>query len=665
MAGYNNYKREEEEEDSEDEALDETSYKAQKDALIFAIDISKSMLQPPPPSDDKKASNDCAAIAALKSAYKIMQQRIISNPKDQMGIVLFGTEKTKYLDLEGKTSTLSYPHCYVYQPLDTPSADDVKKLRSLVEDGEDDDEVLVPSKEGVQMDNLIFCANQIFTTKAPNFGSRRLFIITDNDDPHPNDKILADSAATRANDVYELGASIEVFPITHGDAKFDPTKFYDSIIHMDTTFEALDPGRFNASKLGDLDSLIKNINSKQTPKRAYFSNMDFELGPGLTISVNGYNILQKQSPARNCYIWLDGEKAQFATSVTTRMAEDDLRSVVKADIKKAYKFGGELIYFRPEELKDIKQWGSPIIRIIGFKDRSLLKFWMSLKKGIFIYPNESSYIGSTRVFSALWQKLIKSQKIGIAWHVSRANGNPTLVAIIPSKAPNEDGSGTPYLPAGLWLCPIPYADDVRPAPETRLVRATSPLIDSMNKIVRNLQLPQASYDPLKFPNPALQWHYKILQALALDEEIDIPEPGDSDNEDADKKKPKLRPDDKTKPKVRQIHKRVGGHMEDWAQAADEELTKLEQQKAIKRELDGDGEDEPRPAKKPRKTAAKAADGADGSAVNDATLKKMIAKGEHEKLKVTELKAVLSVRNLDVKGRKADLVERLEEWAESL
>ncbi|KAF3020506.1 ATP-dependent DNA helicase II subunit 1 [Neopestalotiopsis sp. 37M] len=650
MAGYP-YKREEDE-DSEDEALDETSYKAQKDALIFAIEISKSMLEPPEPSDDKKASTDCAAIAALKSAYKIMQQRIISNPKDQMGIILFGTKKSKFIEYEGRVSTVSYPHCYVYQPLDVPSAEDVKTLRSLVEDGEDEDEVLVPSTtEKVQLKDLIICANQIFTTKAPNFGSRRLFIITDNDDPHPGDKDLANSAATRANDLYELGASIEIFPIIHGDAKFDATKFYDSIVHIDTTYEAIDPTRLNSSKLGDLDSLIKNINSKQTPKRAYFSKMAFELGPGLTISVNGYNILQKQAPARSCYVWLDGEKAQFATSSITRLADDDARTVSKGDIRKAYKFGGEYVYFAPEEMKDIKDWGSPVIRIIGFKDRSLLNFWMSLKKGIFIYPNEAGYVGSTRVFSALWQKLLKSQKIGIAWHVSRTNGNPTLVAIIPSRGPGDDTSGTQYLPAGLWLCPIPYADDVRPAPETKLIRAGNASVDAMNNIVRNLQLPAARYDPLAYPNPSLQWHYRILQMLALDEEYD-PE--------------KIKPEDKTKPKVRQIHKRVGGYMEDWASAADEELSKWEAQQSIKRELEGDvEEDEPRPAKKPRKAAAdKPANAGDGSAINDAALKKMVQNDELSKLKVPELKALLTIRGLDAKGKKADLVERIEEWAES-
>lgn len=192
------------------------------------------MLKSPEPSDDRKANKDNAVVAALKSAHKVMQQRIISNPKDQMGIMLFGTEKTKYLELDGKTSVLSYPHCYVYTPLDVPSAEDVKQLRSLVEEQEDEDEILVPSSDGVRITDLLFCANQIFTLKAPNFGSRRLFIITDDDDPHPGDKVNTDAAFNRAKDLYDLGVTIEVFPITQTDAKFDLTRFYDVSLAIHT-----------------------------------------------------------------------------------------------------------------------------------------------------------------------------------------------------------------------------------------------------------------------------------------------------------------------------------------------------------------------------------------------------------------------------------------------
>ena len=198
-----------------------------KDAVIFAIDVSKSMLKSPPPSESKRADHDSPTKAALKCAYQIMQQRIITNPKDKMGVLLFNTKEEKFLE-EDATSrgSLGYPHCYLLNDLDIPSAEDVKILKSMVEGDEDTKEVLMPSEEPVAMSNLLFCANQIFTTKAPNFGSRRFFIITDNDNPALQ-REAKDAAAVRAKDLYDLGVIIELFPISHPEHDFDRTKFYD------------------------------------------------------------------------------------------------------------------------------------------------------------------------------------------------------------------------------------------------------------------------------------------------------------------------------------------------------------------------------------------------------------------------------------------------------
>ena len=85
-----------------------------------------------------------------------------------MGILLYGTEATKFRP-DDPRSSLSYPHCYLLADLDIPAAEDVKALRNLVEDEEDFAKTILPAKERVSMANVLFCANQIFTTKAPNF----------------------------------------------------------------------------------------------------------------------------------------------------------------------------------------------------------------------------------------------------------------------------------------------------------------------------------------------------------------------------------------------------------------------------------------------------------------------------------------------------------------
>ena len=73
----------------------------------------------------------------------------------------------------------------------------------------------------------------------------------------------------------------------------------------------------------------------------------------------------------------------------------------------------------------------------------------------------------------------------------------------------------------------------------------------MGDIIRAVTL--KSFDPSRYPNPALQWHYRILQAIALDEEL--PE----------------QPEDKTVPKYNTLHKRVGSLAVEWGELLDHEV----------------------------------------------------------------------------------------------
>ena len=187
------------------------------------------MLQRPDQSDLKKADRDNATTAALKCAYTLMQQRIISNPNDMMGILLFGTQQSKFQgeDLNSRGG-LAYPHIYILADLDVPDAEDVKTLKRLVEDEDEAARLLVPASDHtLNLANLLFCANQIFTTKAPTFSSRRLFLVTDNDNPHTGSKDARNSAAVRARDLYDLGVKIELFPISTTEHQFNRSTFYN------------------------------------------------------------------------------------------------------------------------------------------------------------------------------------------------------------------------------------------------------------------------------------------------------------------------------------------------------------------------------------------------------------------------------------------------------
>ncbi|KAB8772362.1 hypothetical protein FH972_026652 [Carpinus fangiana] len=611
------------------------------------------MLQRPPPSDRKKADHDAATSAALKCAYTLMQQRIISNPKDMMGILLFGTRDSKFHEDDPRSSgAFLYPHCYLLSDLDVPAAEDVKRLRAVVEDEQESHKLLVPSDEPVAMSNVLFCANQIFTTKAPNFSSRRLFLVTDNDNPHGQSKELRSSAIVRAKDLYDLGVTIELFPISQPGQTFDRAKFYDDIIYRASPdSDAPTPVSFavRASTSDDgislLQSLLSAIQSKSAPKRALFS-LPLELSPDFRISVKGYILFKRQEPARSTYIWLDGETPQIVTATTTRLAENTAHPIENLEVKKAFKFGGENVLFAPEELKALRSsFGDPVIRVIGFKKRSLLPIWANLRPATFIYPSDEDYIGSTRTFSALHQSLLAKDKMAIVWYVARRNAAPVIAALLPGH--EELGEmGEQQMPAGLWIVPIPFADDIRANPDMPTnLSAPDVLKDKMRLVVQQLQLPKAVYDPARYPNPALQWHYKILKALALEE--DLPEEAT----------------DMTVPKYKQIDKRAGPYVLDWGKELELEYQKYsrEQGHSGKRPAVSAPGDTSGDTKKVKKE-----DGVSDASISDDHVKSLFTKGKLASLKVQELKEWLIGKSALEKGRgmkKDDLISMIEAYWE--
>jgi ATP-dependent DNA helicase 2 subunit 1 len=485
-------------------------YKTVKDAILFAIDVSKSMLKEPSPTVSKKADSNSPLLAALKCAYHLMQQRIISNPKDMMGVLLYNTEASKFHnESENTRGGWSFPHCYLLTNLDIPEAEDVKALRSLVEDDSDVGRaVLKPAKEPISMHHVLFCANQIFQNNAPNFTSRRLFIVTDNDDPHASDKAFRTSTAVRAKDLYDLGVVIELFPISSSSHTFDTKLFYDDIIYrsnpsdpdaiaynptalMDSNSDTFKTGSTNGLTL--LQSLLSAVASKSTPKRTLFSSVPLELAPNLRVSVKGYLLYKRQTPARSSYIYLGSERPQIAVGNTIQQSDESERKLEKFEIRKAYTFGGEQIVFTTDEIKQLRNFGDPVIRVIGFKPVSMLPLWANTKQSTFLYPSEDDFVGSTRVFSALHQKLLKSKLMAITWFVARRNAAPVIAALIPTlPAPKKEtetnltGVSATECPQGLHLIPLPFADDIRQNPAMPGVPPIAPdsLIDAMSHIIR-------------------------------------------------------------------------------------------------------------------------------------------------------------------------------------
>src|SRR5690606_22278499 len=158
--------------------------------------------------------------------------------------------------------------------------------------------------------------------------TRRLFIVTDDDDPHANDLDLKRSAITRARDLYDLGIKIDPFYISNpGQKEFDPSLFFEDIVYRSADADE-DEAPLHLKPTNDgklrLKEMIRNINSKTTAKRALFSNT-LEIAPGLKIGVKGYLLFKKQEPQRACWIYSRSEELHVAKLETVRTGATTVR----------------------------------------------------------------------------------------------------------------------------------------------------------------------------------------------------------------------------------------------------------------------------------------------------------------------------------------------------
>ncbi|KAI5796272.1 SPOC like C-terminal domain-containing protein [Peziza echinospora] len=697
MSSDNKWRPQDDEADEEEEDdVDAVQYQNLKDAILFAIDVSPSMLSTHTIDDDAASDSDSgnkkkapkpksqptsAVKTALQCAFQVLQQRIISNPNDMMGILLYGTDKTQFPE-GGNT----YQNCYLLLDLDVPDAPGIKDLKRLIEDDTAFEELTTPAKTPPSISTVLFAANQLFTTKASNFHSRRLFLITDNDDPHAADKALKNSAITRARDLYDLGVRIDPFYISNpGKDEFDLAKFYDDIIYRSSTNDddgavaatSLTGTHLKASESLDgkvrLQSMLSTILSKAVAKRALFS-LHLQLAPGFEIGVKGYNVIKRQQPARSHYVYTALEKPQIVKAETTQLADDTARIITdKAEIKKAYKFGGETVLFDMDEMKEVRALGPPsaaqaVLRVIGFKPARMLRFMDNVKPAVFLYPSEEEFIGSTRVFSSLWQNLAEKDVVAITWFVARKNASPVIAALVPSrrekrekKEKDVDASlgNNSFPPQGIFLIQLPFANDIRQNPDVPVYRSPAPLTDAMRRVVKQLHLPRG-YRPEKVSNPALQWHYRILQAVALDEEM--PEVEEVQ--------------DKSKPKYSLIRRHAGEWVKAWGAVLDE-VGDAEVGGGGKREMSlgsrkrgaaEEGGDGPRKASRTASAGVGISTGGGGGAgvegPSDQDVRAAVKRDTVNKFTVVQLKAWLASKRLDTSGKKADLVERVGAWWET-
>ncbi|KAI3853730.1 hypothetical protein MKW98_025247 [Papaver atlanticum] len=504
--------------DDQDDYYQDSNYG--KEMVVYLVDASPKMFNSVTVSaDQKEETHFHIAVSCISQS---LRTQIINRANDEVAICFYNTKEKKNLqDLSG---------VYVYnvaerENLDRPTARLVKEFACIEETFMKE----IGSQYGIisgsrenSLYNAIWVAQGLLRKGSAKTIDKRILLFTDEDDPFgritgATQKDMIRTTLQRAKDTQDLGISIELLPLSRQDEEFNISLFYAELIGLEG--DAL--AQFIPSageKLEDMkDQLRKRMFKKRRIKRITLS-----IAGGISIEVNTYALIRPTVPG--AITWLNSVTNEPLKTERSFICADT-GALVEEPAKRFQPYKSENIKFSTDELAEIKRVSTGHLRLLGFKPLSCLKDYHNLRPSTFLFPSDEEIIGSTSTFIALHRSMLRLGRCAIAFHGS--SSHPQLVALV---AQEEIASPSGQVePPGMHMIYLPYSDDIRNIEEqfmdTKSVtpRATDDQIKKAAALVKRVDL--KDFSVCQFANPALQRHYAILQALALDED-EMPELND-------------------------------------------------------------------------------------------------------------------------------------------
>lgn len=549
-----------------DDEVEEEDREATREQLIFLIDASEPMLAPcdvrkkrlrrqkaggegGDPAGPAGMEQDGGAAqeedevddefegkswleAAVHVAAAVMRQKVIAASGDRMAVMFFNTrESAKEEDDTGG----SYPHSWLLQKLEPPSATDISALEAFELPAFERDIGSAPpgASKGQALKSALWRAVSMLQEGSKQGRARtltRVLIFTRDQEPFRRYDRGVDPSQewTRIyghlRTLREHSAALELYPMLGpGDAPFNLTPFWRAVLQtvrggQDEAGEDVD----EAEQVGHIGDLTRFVRSKAHSKRA-LTSIYWQLGPkddDLRLAVKLYALTQPQKPPALKRV--NGANGAEVRAETAELNVYTGGAIDKADVRYFYPKDSKStlprIYMTLEELDTLRGKNNVGMLLLGFKPLGCLKEHHQIRNSNFLYPDDRKQPGSATAFIALHEAMQRSGQLAVCRLAPTRARTPQLVALLPAEEVlYEDGSQAS--PPGFHIIYLPFADDMR-SPEantdfTGAERAQpgEEAIAAAETVCAALSLPDFYAGAVM--NPSLQRHYEVLECKAL------------------------------------------------------------------------------------------------------------------------------------------------------
>ncbi|NWW73375.1 XRCC5 protein, partial [Climacteris rufus] len=488
-------------------------------AIVLCLDVGFPMSSSSP---GEESSLD----QAKKIMTKFVQRQVFAESKDEIAVVLFGTNGTR----NGLASGDQYQNITVHRSLMLPDFDLLEDIQGVIKAG---------CKQADFLDAIIVCMDLLQKeTIGKKYEKRHIELFTDLNSPVSEDQLEIIIANLK-----KTGISLQFFlpfPVGVDDGSGDKSASVHSHMHRNSfprksltkqQKQGIDVVRklmYTLDEDGGLEeiytfreslerlSMFKKIERTPIPWPCQLT-----IGPNLSIRIVAYKSVTEET-VKKTWTVVDAKtlrKEDVQKETVYCLNDDDETEVQKDDTIQGFRYGSDIIPFSKEDEEQMKyKTEGKCFSVLGFTRSSQIQrhYYMG-NQALKVFAAKDDENAAV-AFSALVRALDELKVVAVVRYAYDRRSNPQIGVAFPCIKDAYEC---------LIYVQLPYMEDLRQyvfsslknskecLPTEDQLSAIDSLIDSMNLVHEDGETSEDLFKPSKIPNPHFQRLYQCLQHKAF------------------------------------------------------------------------------------------------------------------------------------------------------
>uniref|UniRef100_A0A7N5ZX60 X-ray repair cross-complementing protein 5 n=1 Tax=Anabas testudineus TaxID=64144 RepID=A0A7N5ZX60_ANATE len=494
-----------------------------RSALVLCMDVGFSMSNSAPGEEPPFE-------LAKKVIQKFVQRQVFAETKDELALVLFGTDATKNpLDRDGQ-----YQNITVHRHLMIPDFELLEEIENQIHP---------ENQQADFLDALVVCMDLLRTeTQGKKYDRLNIALLTD-----LNTQASVDNLDVIIENLKQAGITLQFFlPFTAedneeggGDAdrrgpghpgtgkglSREQKNGLDMVKHIMLSLDEED----GLDQIYSFRTALEQLHMfKCIEKRPMAWPCQLTIGSSLSIRIVGYKAVTEEK-LKKTWMTVDAqttEKDDIKRETVYCLDDDNETEVQKDDTIQGFRYGSDIVPFSKVDQEQMKyKHDGKCFAVLGFAKQNMVQHnhFMGNQVIKIFAPSDDEHAGVA--LSALIRALDELKMVAIVRYAYDRRSNPQVGAAFPCIKQQYECLMYIQLPftEDLRQFTFPSLDTKKFTPSDAQFSAVDSLIDSMMLMEEDENGEQKDMLKVhKIPNPAFQRHFQCLHHRAVNPDTPLP-----------------------------------------------------------------------------------------------------------------------------------------------